>query len=178
MSADPHRLRPWLIFAALWTLSCVWTARLHGQAVGSDDAVIKWMRPAAEVTLAYDPPEPMYAEVWDAVATHCLHLAPDSIPSMAAWSFYRVDAGAFTTVWTGKALSVAYTHGPSHRIWFTEAKMAKPGSIAHEMLHAQLYDLGRPWGANHPSAGRNLPARDADSVFARCGLWPVPESYP
>jgi len=133
--------------------------------------------PASEVTQPYSPPMPIYAGLWRRVGVQCLHLSPDDIPPLSDWSWYSVDAKAFTSVWSGDNLIVAVTDGPGHRIFVVRRKVSASGTIAHEMLHAMLFALGREWKAVHPSAERTSPPTSADHVFDTCNLWPVPDSW-
>lgn len=129
---------------------------------------------AAEVTTRYVAPAP-YRALWERVGKQCLGLVV--VPPLDDWAWYSVDAKAFTSIWTGDMLIIGLTNGPSHRIWVVHRAIAGTGTVAHEMLHAMLYALGREWTAVHPSDERRTPPNATDKIFAACGLWPVPTSW-
>lgn len=114
--------------------------------------------PAANVTVEMAALE-AYPQWWSDVE-QCMGLRGD----LSQWTWYSVEADAFTVNKLGDMLFVAYTFkegkpetvpGRGHRIYVTNGHLLDPVTIRHEMLHA-LGDVNGLETGHHSKQGDSL----------------------
>jgi hypothetical protein len=135
---------------------------LAGQQSLNYHPTFKRMRSATATVSSVGMVPTIYAQWWKA-AQDCAGVTSGSLD---AWQLYTVSAEGFT-IDDGEDVFNGATFPDTRRIYVRLDMWLDPSLLTHEMLHAVLYDAGRPY-MHHTKDATEFSA--ADEVFIRCGL--------